>query len=46
MEKEADVRAETGADRSAAFAALDRLLDGMSNAQRRALLQLLLAATA
>lgn len=45
MEKGTVVRVEKDADKRAAFAALDRLLEGTDSAQRRALLLLLLEAT-
>ena len=45
MEKGTVVRVEKDADKRAAFAALDRLLDGLDGAQWRALLLLLLEAT-
>ena len=45
MEKEAVARVETNADKRAAYAVLNRLLEGSDSAQRRALLGLLLAAT-
>ena len=45
MEKGTVVRVEMFADTRAAFAALDRLLEGTDGAQRRALLLLLLEAT-
>lgn len=45
MEKEAAVRVETHTDKCAAYAVLERLLEGSDSARRRALLELLLAAT-
>ena len=45
MEKGTVVRVEKDADKRAAFAALERFLEGTDGAQRRALLLLVLEAT-